>query len=124
MPELPEVETTCRALAPILEGSRFTEVVLMRPDLRFKFPVGFCDVLQNKTITSVKRRAKYILVTLEDGTVLISHLGMSGSFRLRSEESSKLFKHEHVVFFTSSGHELRYCDPRRFGFMLIAKIEN
>lgn len=117
MPELPEVETVRRGLAPVLEGSRLERVQLRRADLRFPFPDGFGQRLTGRRVKSVERRAKYLLIHLDDGTVLISHLGMSGSFRIYEGASPVLDKHDHVIFITSGGHEVRYNDPRRFGFM-------
>lgn len=117
MPELPEVETVRRGLAPALEGHTLSRVQLHRPNLRFPFPDGFGQSLIGKVVKSVGRRAKFLLITLEDGTVLISHLGMSGSFRIYEADPPALDKHDHVVFQVSNGFEIRYNDPRRFGFM-------
>lgn len=117
MPELPEVETVRRGLAPVLEGQRLERVQIRRADLRFPFPDGFGQRLTGRTVKSVGRRAKYLLIALDDETVLISHLGMSGSFRIYLEDAPELDKHDHVVFVTSDGKEVRYNDPRRFGFM-------
>ncbi len=77
MPELPEVETVRRGLAPAMEGQRIARVTLNRADLRFKFPDGFAERLTGRTITSLGRRAKYLTADLDDGAVLIMHLGMS-----------------------------------------------
>jgi formamidopyrimidine-DNA glycosylase len=117
MPELPEVETVRRGLAPALEGHTLSRVQMYRPNLRFPFPDGFGQRLTGKTVKSVERRAKFLLITLDDGTVLISHLGMSGSFRIYEADPPALDKHDHVVFQVSNGFEIRYNDPRRFGFM-------
>ena len=117
MPELPEVETVRRGLTPALEGQVLSRVQMHRPNLRFPFPDGFGQRLTGKTVKSVGRRAKFLLITLDDGTVLISHLGMSGSFRIYEADPPTLDKHDHVVFKISNGFEIRYNDPRRFGFM-------
>ncbi len=117
MPELPEVETVRRGLAPVLEGQRLERVQTRRADLRFPFPDGFGQRLTGRTVKSVGRRAKFLLIGLDDETVLISHLGMSGSFRIYPKDPPELDKHDHVVFVTSEGQEVRYNDPRRFGFM-------
>ena len=82
MPELPEVETVKRGLAPVMEGARIARAEIRRPDLRFAFPAGFSEALTGARILSLGRRAKYLLIDLEDGNVVISHLGMSGSFRI------------------------------------------
>ena len=77
MPELPEVETVKRGLAPAMEGARIARLELRRGDLRFPFPDAFADRVSGRTIVSLGRRAKYLLVDLDDGNTLISHLGMS-----------------------------------------------
>jgi formamidopyrimidine-DNA glycosylase len=140
MPELPEVETVRRGLQPAMEGSRILRLELRRKDLRFPFQPDFSGRLQGRTVTSLGRRAKYLLADLDSGDVLLMHLGMSGSFRVvsdavagdennvmpgafhhpRSDERA----HDHVVFHMSSGPQAQelaviYNDPRRFGFMKI-----
>src|SRR5690606_11601935 len=80
MPELPEVETVRRGLAPFIEGALIERVTLNRPDLRFPFPQGFSEGLEGQTISHLGRRAKYLLATLSDGAVWLSHLGMTGAF--------------------------------------------
>ncbi len=117
MPELPEVETVRRGLMPVLEGQRLERVQIRRADLRFPFPDGFGQRLTGRTVIAVKRRAKFLLIDLDDGTVLISHLGMSGSYRIYAKDPPVLDKHDHVIFVTADGQEVRYNDPRRFGFM-------
>ena len=117
MPELPEVETVRRGLVPVLEGRRLERVQLRRADLRFPFADGFGQRLTGRTVVSVGRRAKYLLIGLDDETVVISHLGMSGSFRIYKDQPPALDTHDHVIWRTSDGVEVRYNDPRRFGFM-------
>ncbi|RWE75891.1 bifunctional DNA-formamidopyrimidine glycosylase/DNA-(apurinic or apyrimidinic site) lyase [Mesorhizobium sp.] len=136
MPELPEVETVRRGLQPVLEGARLVKVEARRPDLRFPFPERFSDRLTGKTVTALGRRAKYLTMHVEDGPVLICHLGMSGSFRVETagssgvpgsfhHERSKIAAHDHVVFDVTSPMGVRssiiFNDPRRFGFMLFAE---
>ena len=82
MPELPEVETVRRGLAPVMEGRRILKVEQRRPDLRFPFPDSFADRLTGQTITALGRRAKYLLADLSSDEVLIMHLGMSGRFTI------------------------------------------
>lgn len=135
MPELPEVETVRRGLQPVMEGARIEAVELRRANLRFPFPVDFAAQLGGQSISALTRRAKYLLIHLEDGRVVIAHLGMSGSFRIEAQElsgtpgsfhhdRSKLAAHDHVVFQLLLPNGARshviYNDPRRFGFMLIA----
>ena len=120
MPELPEVETVKRGLAPVLEGRRIVQVVVLRPDLRFPFPDEFGQRLTGSVVVCVERRAKYLLISFDNGATMISHLGMSGRFRIYEKEQPVLQKHDHVIFRTDQGVEVRYNDPRRFGFMDIA----
>lgn len=128
MPELPEVETVRLGLVPAMEGARFVKVEARRPDLRWPFPKDFVKRLEGKSVTGLGRRAKYLLVDLSSGEVLIMHLGMSGSFRVAKNgeeimpgefehERSKAATHDHVVFHMSSGATVIFNDPRRFGFM-------
>src|SRR5262249_56160259 len=85
MPELPEVETVRRGLTPVMEGARFEKVMAHRGDLRWPLPKDFAARLEGKTVTGLGRRAKYLLVDLSSGDVLLMHLGMSGSFRVLRE---------------------------------------
>src|ERR1041384_406659 len=82
MPELPEVETVRRGLAPVMEGARFKKVEARRPGLRFPFPQDLVKRLAGQNVTGPRRRAQYLLRGLSSGEVLMMHLGMSGSFRV------------------------------------------
>lgn len=117
MPELPEVETVRRGLAPVLEGAVIARASAYRPDLRFPLPVGFAERLQGRRVLSVERRAKYLLIRLSGDMVMLSHLGMSGRFRIYNDNPPPLEKHDHVELLTDTGVTIRYNDPRRFGFM-------
>jgi len=128
MPELPEVETVRRGLEPSMAGSWIKKVEQRRKDLRFPFPKDFATRLTGRTIVGLSRRAKYLLIDLDDEMVLICHLGMSGSFRVKNKgkgrtpgefhlERSTATAHDHVVFHLSNGTTVTYNDPRRFGFM-------
>ncbi|MCK0196448.1 bifunctional DNA-formamidopyrimidine glycosylase/DNA-(apurinic or apyrimidinic site) lyase [Ancylobacter sp. 6x-1] len=137
MPELPEVETVRRGLAPAMEGARLTMVQARRPDLRWPFPERFAERLTGRRIVGLGRRAKYLLADIEPGDgnpeadVLVMHLGMSGSFRIEPPDSdpglpgafahprSRAEVHDHVVFTLESGTRVIYNDPRRFGAMLL-----
>ena len=113
MPELPEVETTVRGLAPVLEGQRIERVLLNRADLRRPFPVDLGQRLTGATVTGLSRRAKYGLIYTDRADTLIFHLGMSGRWRI---DPAELGKHDHVVIETDR-HRLALNDPRRFGSM-------
>jgi formamidopyrimidine-DNA glycosylase len=135
MPELPEVETVRRGLAPAMENARFSKVEVRRPDLRWPLPRNFARRLHGQTVTGLGRRAKYLLVDLSSGEVLLMHLGMSGSFHVfQKAASDKLgtyhherkrhLAHDHVVFHMSSGSIVTFNDPRRFGSMkLVARAK-
>ena len=128
MPELPEVETVRRGLEPVMHGARFDKVEARRGDLRWPLPRDFAARLEGCTVTGLGRRAKYLLADLNSGEVLLMHLGMSGSFRVRADEHDrtpgryhherdKSAAHDHVVFHMSSGARITFNDPRRFGSM-------
>ncbi len=116
MPELPEVETTRRGIAPHLEGRTVTRLIVRDRRLRWPIPEDLGIQIEGQTFTAVRRRAKYLLMDIGGGT-LISHLGMSGNLRLVPVDTPVL-KHEHVDIELDSGLALRYTDPRRFGAML------
>lgn len=135
MPELPEVETVRRGLTPAMEGALLVRAELRRPDLRFPFPADFATLVSGRRILSLGRRAKYLLIDLEGGDVIIAHLGMSGSLRVEDGPVSetpgdfhhprgKSEKHDHVVFHLEGMNgpaRVIYNDPRRFGFMDLAR---
>ncbi|MBI3708967.1 MAG: bifunctional DNA-formamidopyrimidine glycosylase/DNA-(apurinic or apyrimidinic site) lyase [Proteobacteria bacterium] len=117
MPELPEVETVLRGLAPRLLGRRFVHVVQRRPDLRTRLPRDFVRRVEGRRIDGAERRAKYILLRFDDGNVLVLHLGMSGRLVLLPRLNSPPGPHDHVEFTTDEGAILRFTDPRRFGLI-------
>jgi formamidopyrimidine-DNA glycosylase len=117
MPELPEVETVRRGLLPVLAGRRLVEVVQRRPDLRFPLPPGFAGRLRGRRIEGIARRGKYLLIELDEAEVWLAHLGMSGRFCVDRDDAAPLDPHDHVVLRTDDGTRVRFCDPRRFGFM-------
>lgn len=128
MPELPEVETVRRGLAPVMEGYVLTHVEARRPDLRFPLPKGFAARLSGRRVERLRRRAKYLLADLDGGEVLLMHLGMSGRFTIggailgdfvhaAATTADGLGAHDHIVFETSAGARIVYADHRRFGMM-------
>ncbi len=133
MPELPEVETVRRGLERALTGRRIINTTLRRKDLRFPLPPRFRARLAGRRIESIARRAKYLLCHLDDGSVLIVHLGMTGRFTVcaparravglgkppagLSPDAAGSGRHDHVVLDLDDGTRVVYTDPRRFGFM-------
>ena len=133
MPELPEVETVMRGLIPVLVGHSIAGVELRRSGLRFPFPVDFVARLKGRQVLGLQRRAKYILVNLDDGHTLLVHLGMTGRFSVLGNKSLPqnpgefYFEkgavdagsgfHDHVVFTLEDGVRVVYTDHRRFGVM-------
>lgn len=116
MPELPEVETTRNGIAPLISGAQIAELILRTDKLRWPLDPNLCDFLPGQTVQSVTRRAKYLLVNCDKGT-LILHLGMSGSLRV-VEAGSTENKHDHVDLIFTNGSCLRLSDPRKFGALL------
>lgn len=138
MPELPEVETVRRGLAPALEGARLSRVDVNRPDLRWPFPDRMAQRLTGATIRALGRRSKYLLLHLDTGETLIVHLGMSGRMVVDDlscaraagdlqlgtfhRDAGWLPQHDHVVFHTDA-HRVTFNDARRFGAMDLAPTD-
>ncbi|WP_149195344.1 bifunctional DNA-formamidopyrimidine glycosylase/DNA-(apurinic or apyrimidinic site) lyase [Luteimonas suaedae] len=116
MPELPEVETTRRGLAPHLEGRQIRSVLLRRPDLRWPIPDDITQRLPGRRIEAVRRRAKYLLLDTDAGSALL-HLGMSGNLRVLPA-ATPVQAHDHVDLVLAGNRVLRFNDPRRFGCLL------
>jgi formamidopyrimidine-DNA glycosylase len=116
MPELPEVETTARGIAPHIEGQTIKQVIVRQPQLRWPVPETLNETLAGIRINSVSRRSKYLLFTTDIGTIIM-HLGMSGSLRILPKDKYP-DKHDHIDFIFNNGTVLRYNDPRRFGAVL------
>jgi formamidopyrimidine-DNA glycosylase len=116
MPELPEVETTRRGIQNQLTGARISAIVVRNPALRWPIAPDLGTILHGQRILDVGRRAKYLLIECEQGTLII-HLGMSGSLRFVTA-GTPVEKHDHVDLLLDNGHILRYRDPRRFGAVL------
>jgi formamidopyrimidine-DNA glycosylase len=128
MPELPEVETVRRGLAPVLEGARFARVLARRPDLRFPLPPRFAARLAGARVDALERRGKYLVARLDSAETLVIHLGMTGRFVVENGEvrirpgamalaASADPRHAHVVFETQAGARITFHDARRFGYM-------
>jgi len=135
MPELPEVETVRLGLAAALKGRRLQRVLAKRDDLRVPFPPDFARRLTGRRVTQLRRRAKYLLLDLDNGETLVIHLGMSGRLTVHGakaplkpgrfhnkapEDGSGEGKHDHVVFETDDGTRIVFTDHRRFGLMTLA----
>jgi formamidopyrimidine-DNA glycosylase len=116
LPELPEVETTRRGLAPHVRGRRILDLRVHEPRLRWPIDRRLPATLRGRRIRRVGRRAKYLLLELDPGTLLL-HLGMSGNLRL-VPRGTPLLKHDHFDLELDSGRMLRFNDPRRFGSLL------
>ncbi|HLO26762.1 MAG TPA: bifunctional DNA-formamidopyrimidine glycosylase/DNA-(apurinic or apyrimidinic site) lyase [Geobacteraceae bacterium] len=116
MPELPEVETTRRRLEPVLEGKKFDRVVIRTPKLRLALPRELATALPGRTVRSVTRRGKYLLIYCDAGCLVI-HLGMTGFLRILPAVTPP-GKHDHVDFVFSDYLMLRFQDPRKFGTIL------
>lgn len=116
MPELPEVETIRRCVAPGVIDQTVTDVIIRNPNLRWPVPPALPDCMRGRKISAVERRGKYLLFDCGTGTLIV-HLGMSGKMLLEPE-SKPAEKHDHVDFTLSNGKILRLNDPRRFGCVL------
>ena len=130
MPELPEVETVRRGLAPAMEGAVIAKAAVNRPDLRWPFPDRMAERLTGATVLQLRRRSKYILADLSTGETLLIHLGMSGRMLVTGDPLGQFVhdhqpaqKHDHVVFDMDNGARITFNDPRRFGAMDLMKTD-
>ena len=130
MPELPEVETVRRGLAPLMEGQVIDRADVRRPDLRWPFPEGMADRLTGKRVERLRRRSKYILADLSSGETLLVHLGMSGRMLISGAALGDMHhpratpeKHDHVVLDMAGGARITFNDARRFGAMDLMNTE-
>ena len=124
MPELPEVETVRRGLAPVMEGQRIIAAAVNRPDLRWPLPDRMADRLTGAVVTALRRRSKYLLADLDTGETLLIHLGMSGRILISGHTVGTFHhdhpapqKHDHVLFDMTNGTRITFNDARRFGAM-------
>ncbi len=131
MPELPEVETVRRGLAPVMEGVRISQALVNRPDLRWPFPLGMADRLTGQVVERLRRRSKYLLADLAGGETLLMHLGMSGRIMVSGDPLGRFVhdhpapvKHDHVILHMESGARITFNDPRRFGAMDLMPTRN
>ncbi len=116
MPELPEVETTCRGIKPHLVDKTIQQVIVRQTQLRWPVPESLHQKLQGQRIRAVFRRAKYLLLDVSNGCVIL-HLGMSGNLRIIAANTAAA-KHDHIDFVLTDGNALRLNDPRKFGAVL------
>lgn len=130
MPELPEVETVRRGLAPVMEGQVIAKAAVNRPDLRWPFPPGMAERLTGARVLRLRRRSKYILADLDRGETLLIHLGMSGRMLISGDPLGNFVhdhpapeKHDHVVLTMDTGARITFNDPRRFGAMDLMETE-
>lgn len=121
MPELPEVETTGRGIAAKLLGQTITRVEQRRKDLRQPMPRNLPALLEGRRLIAVERRAKYLLLRLDDGCSVLLHLGMSGRMVIAEHDDGTRDKHDHVVFSFGNGAVMRFNDARRFGMLDVVK---
>jgi formamidopyrimidine-DNA glycosylase len=120
MPELPEVETVRQGLIQPLTGKTMIAIDQRRPDLRMPFPADLAKRLKGRRIERLDRRAKYILMRLDDGNILVLHLGMSGRITVISPKSAHTpQKHDHLIVTVDDGAKMIFTDPRRFGMVLL-----
>jgi formamidopyrimidine-DNA glycosylase len=131
MPELPEVETVRRGLAPVMEGTVIAQADVNRPDLRWPFPENMAERLTGQRVERLRRRSKYILADLSSGETLLIHLGMSGRMLISGDPLGQFThdhpaaqKHDHVVFHMENGARITFNDPRRFGAMDLLETAN
>ncbi|WP_420569094.1 bifunctional DNA-formamidopyrimidine glycosylase/DNA-(apurinic or apyrimidinic site) lyase [Thalassovita sp.] len=124
MPELPEVETVRRGLAPSMEGAVIARARVNRPDLRWPFPERMAERVTGQKVLGLRRRSKYILADLGSGETLLVHLGMSGRMTVSGDPLGQFVhdhpaaeKHDHVVLDMDNGARITFNDPRRFGAM-------
>lgn len=117
MPELPEVETTCRGIAPHVEGKRLELWTVREPRLRWPIDPAWPEQVAGQRVEALTRRSKYMILHLEQGQI-IAHLGMSGQFRVLPDLQAQPEKHDHSDWLFEGGTLIRYRDPRRFGAML------
>ncbi|MEM9551689.1 MAG: bifunctional DNA-formamidopyrimidine glycosylase/DNA-(apurinic or apyrimidinic site) lyase [Pseudomonadota bacterium] len=124
MPELPEVETVRRGLAPVMEGDRIAHAAVNRPDLRWPFPPHMAERLTGRRVERLWRRSKYLMADLDSGETLLMHLGMSGRLIVSGDKLGRFVhdhppaeKHDHVVFDMTGGARVTFNDARRFGAM-------
>ncbi|MDO8607059.1 MAG: bifunctional DNA-formamidopyrimidine glycosylase/DNA-(apurinic or apyrimidinic site) lyase [Phaeospirillum sp.] len=119
MPELPEVETVARGLAQVWEGRKFASVACHRAGLRQPFPPDFASRLTGRRVERVERRAKYLVVRLDGGLIMLGHLGMSGRMVISALRNSPPGLHDHVEFVTDDSVLVTLTDPRRFGLLTL-----
>lgn len=124
MPELPEVETVCRGLAENIINKKIASVQISDKKLRFDYPKHFSQNLPNNNIVKILRRARYILIYLDNNKILLIHLGMTGKLNFYPDGCKKIAKHDHIMIKFTDNSSLIYNDVRRFGFADLFAITN
>ncbi len=128
MPELPEVETVKNGIIPLLEGRRIRQLIQRRDRLRIPLPENFAQRMRGRLVMRIIRRAKYLLFYLDQGEILICHLGMSGKMTLKAASTrttpENYEKHDHVILESEAGDLVIFNDPRRFGLMTLCPQED
>ena len=124
MPELPEVETVCRGLQKAIKGKKLDRLELRRRDIRFPFPKNLVTATQGTKIKNITRRAKYILIHLDNAQIILVHLGMSGRLVIAdAADKTPPAKHDHVIFHLGGGMRVLFNDARRFGLVDLATAD-
>ena len=123
MPELPEVETIGRGLHTQLVDRVVSDVVVRRRDLRVPIPADFRERVIGRRVLGVQRRAKYLLWPLDDGGLIVAHLGMTGRFTVRVLPIEDVGPHDHVLLYTNDGRCTTFSDPRRFGVLVLGHVK-
>lgn len=120
MPELPEVETVRRGLEPVMTGQKIEDIILHRADLRVPFPKNMASILKGLRIKRLSRRAKYLMIHMDGGKIMVVHLGMSGQMTsVKSLKTYERLKHDHMIISFKNGGGVVFNDARRFGLVYL-----
>ncbi len=124
MPELPEVEIVCKGLIPAMMSRKIVKIVQNRKNLRIDFPEDFSNRVKGSKVINVRRRAKYVLIELDNNQIIVIHLGMSGVLKvIPCDDEYKPVKHDHMIIILDDGGKVVLNDPRRFGLVMLLNNE-